>query len=73
MLALARPDPEERVALGEDKRIRQSDGASVNRYRGTRAYANSHGFHGAYRGTRHAVSAVMISGARERMVNRGLS
>ncbi|MCB1748912.1 MAG: metalloprotease PmbA [Gammaproteobacteria bacterium] len=60
----------ERVALGEDKRIRQSDGASVNRYRGTRAYANSHGFHGAYRGTRHAVSAVMI-GADDGGMQRG--
>ncbi len=51
----------ERAALASDKRLRQSDGASVNRYRGVRAMANSHGFHGAYRGTRHGVSAVMIT------------
>jgi len=51
----------ERAALGHDSRIKQSDGASVNRYRGTRAYANTHGFHGAYRGTRHGISAVMIA------------
>src|SRR5690606_34145008 len=44
-----------------DKRLKQSDGASVNRYRGARAYANSEGFHGAYRGTRHGISAVMIA------------
>ncbi|MEQ8231911.1 MAG: metalloprotease PmbA [Gammaproteobacteria bacterium] len=50
----------ERAALAHDRRIRQSDGVSVNCYRGTRAYANSHGFHGAYRGTRHSISAVMI-------------
>ncbi|MGE0485160.1 MAG: metalloprotease PmbA [Gammaproteobacteria bacterium] len=60
----------ERAALGHDPRIRQSDGASVNRYRGSRAYANSHGFHGAYRGTRHAISAVMI-GADDAGMQRG--
>jgi len=51
----------ERAALACDRRLKQSDGASVNRYRGTRAYANSHGFHAAYRGTRHGLSAVMIA------------
>ncbi|MBX9604869.1 MAG: metalloprotease PmbA [Gammaproteobacteria bacterium] len=51
----------ERAARGADARLKQSDGCSVNRYRGTRAYANSHGFHAAYRGTRHGVSAVMIA------------
>jgi PmbA protein len=60
----------ERAALGHEPRIRQSDGASVNRYRGTRAYANSHGFHAAYRGTRHAISAVMI-GADDAGMQRG--
>ncbi|MBK6657264.1 MAG: metalloprotease PmbA [Proteobacteria bacterium] len=51
----------ENVARGVDTRIKQSDGCSVNRYRGSRAYANSHGFHAAYRGTRHGLSAVMIA------------
>lgn len=51
----------ERAALAVDARLKQSDGCSVNRYRGTRAYANSHGFHAAYRGTRHGISAVMIA------------
>lgn len=50
----------ERAALSFDQRIKQSDGCSVNRYRGARAYANSHGFHGVYRGTRHSMSAIMI-------------
>ena len=51
----------ERAARGSDRRLKQSDGCSVNRYRGSRAYANSHGFHAAYRGTRHGLSAVMIA------------
>ena len=51
----------ERAAIDFDPRIQQSDGCSVNRYRGTRAYANSHGFQAAYRGTRHGISAVMIA------------
>ena len=51
----------EAAALGADNRIKQSDGASVNRYRGTRAYANSAGFCEAYRGTRHSISAIMIA------------
>ncbi len=51
----------DRVALGSDPRLKQSDGSSVSRYRGTRAYANSHGFHAAYRGTRHGLSCVMIA------------
>lgn len=61
----------ERAALGADPRVKQSDGASVNRYRGTRAYANSHGFHGAYRGTRHSISCVMIGGEDKGSMQRG--
>ena len=48
------------AALSFDRRIKQSDGCSVDRYRGAHAYANSHGFHGVYRGTRHSLSAIMI-------------
>ncbi len=51
----------ENAARSVDNRIKQSDGCSVNLYRGSRAYANSHGFHAAYRGTRHGLSAVMIA------------
>ncbi len=51
----------ENAARGFDVRLKQSDGCSVNRYRGSHAYANSHGFHAAYRGTRHGLSAVMIA------------
>ena len=51
----------ERVAVAADKRIKQSDGCSVNRYRGTRAYANSHGFCAAHRATQNSISSVMIA------------
>ncbi|MGR8920199.1 MAG: metalloprotease PmbA [Gammaproteobacteria bacterium] len=61
----------EQVALAEDPRLRQSDGVSVNRYQGARAYANSHGFHGAYRGTRHSISAVMIAAGDDGAMQRG--
>ncbi len=61
----------ERAALGAEPRIKQSDGASVNRYRGSRAYANSNGFHGAYRGTRHSISAVMIAADAAGAMQRG--
>ncbi len=60
----------ENAALSADARIKQSDGVSVNRYRGARAYANSHGFSGAYRATRHSLSAVMI-GAEDAGMQRG--
>ena len=61
----------EQSALQFDHRVQQSDGASVNRYRGTRAYANSRGFHAAYRGTRHGISAVMIGSDEHGAMQRG--
>lgn len=61
----------EAAALNDDPRIQQSDGASVNRYQGTRAYANSNGFHGAYRGTRHSISAILIGADKHGAMQRG--
>jgi len=61
----------EAAALAHDARIKQSDGANINRYRGTRAYANSHGMHAAYRGTNHAMSAVMIAADDSGAMQRG--
>lgn len=61
----------ERAAIAADPRLKQSDGASVNRYRGSRAYANSHGFHAAYRGTRHSISCVMIAADDAGQMQRG--
>lgn len=61
----------ERAALAVDPRLKQSDGCSVNRYRGSRAYANSHGFHGAWRATRHGLSCVMIAADADGAMQRG--
>ena len=46
----------------DDKRIVNSEGASVSSISTQLAYANSHGFVGEYRGTRHSVSCSVIAG-----------
>jgi PmbA protein len=51
----------ERAALDSDKRIHNSEGATVNSHEGYRAYGNSHGFLGAYPTTRHGLSCVVIA------------
>ena len=62
-------DTNQAVALGAacesellnfDRRIKQSDGISINSYRGTIAYANNH-FLSAYRGTTNSISASAIA------------
>jgi len=50
----------EKAALDSDKRIHNSEGATVNSHEGYRAYGNSHGFLGAYPTTRHGLSCVVI-------------
>ncbi len=51
----------EAAAMGQDKRITNSEGASVNAFQGVSAYANSHGFSGIKRGTRHSISCSVIA------------
>ena len=51
----------EAAAVGQDKRITNSEGASVNAFQGVSAYANSHGFMGIKRGTRHSISCSVIA------------
>jgi len=51
----------EAAALGQDKRITNSEGASVNAFQGVSAYANTHGFSGIKRGTRHSISCSVIA------------
>ena len=46
----------------DDKRIVNSEGASVSSITTQLTYANSHGFVGEYRGTRHSVSCSVIAG-----------
>tara|TARA_R110002049_G_scaffold15822_5_gene64172 strand:- start:4478 stop:5821 length:1344 start_codon:yes stop_codon:yes gene_type:complete len=45
-----------------DKRIVNTEGASVSSISTQMSYANSHGFVGEYRGTRHSISCSVIAG-----------
>ncbi|PAU89800.1 metalloprotease PmbA [Pseudomonas sp. WN033] len=56
----------EAAGLALDTRL-VSDGAHVSSQQGCRVYGNSHGFIGSSLGTRHSVSAVMISNSDEGM------
>ena len=51
----------EKRALDHDKRITNSEGASVNTNRGTRAYGNTHGFIGSYSRSSHSISCVVLA------------
>ena len=51
----------EAAALAVDKRIRNSEGATVATSRGVRAYANSHGFIGSFAKTSHSLSCAVVS------------
>lgn len=51
----------EQAGFEIDKRISNSEGASVSSHQGARVYANSHGFLGQSQGTRHSVSCTLIS------------
>jgi PmbA protein len=51
----------EAEAFAVDPRIRNSEGAMVTTSDGIAAYASSHGFAGAYAGTRHMLSCAVIA------------
>jgi len=51
----------EAAALSKDKRIVNSEGASLNTFQGTTAYANTHGFLGVTSGSRHSLSCSVIA------------
>ena len=57
----------EAAALGVDKRITNSEGASVSTYEGLFAYANSHGFAAGYPSSRHSLSCSVIAGNSDGM------
>jgi len=50
----------EAAAMGVDKRLSNSDGASVSRGESEFVYANSLGFRGGYRSSRHSIDASVI-------------
>lgn len=51
----------EAAALQFDKRISNSEGASVHSYQGQAVYANSHGFLSENAGTQHSISCSVIA------------
>ncbi|MEM9690562.1 MAG: metalloprotease PmbA [Pseudomonadota bacterium] len=53
----------EAAALATDPRIKNSEGATVGSNRGTRSYANTHGFYGHYAKTSHSISCVVLGEA----------
>ncbi len=57
LLALETED----AARKADKRISNSEGASVARHAGCNFYGNSHGFRGGWHGSRHSISVAVIA------------
>lgn len=51
----------EQAARDTDKKITNSEGATVNTHQGCRVYANSHGFMGSYLSSRHSISCVTLA------------
>lgn len=51
----------EAAGLDADKRISNSEGATVSSHTGKRVYANSHGFLGVTNSSRHSISASLIA------------
>jgi len=51
----------EAAGLAHDKRIGNSEGATVATNRGTRAYGNTHGFIGSYSKTSHSITCVLLA------------
>lgn len=57
----------EAAAFAVDKRITNSEGASVSLHESQFVYANSHGFMGGYPASRHGVSCAVIAGKNDAM------
>lgn len=51
----------ENIALSKDKRIKNSEGASLSTTAGWHVYGNSHGFIGVSAATRHDISCALIA------------
>ncbi|GAA4866720.1 metalloprotease PmbA [Luteimonas vadosa] len=61
----------EQAGRDSDARITNSDGASVGNSESLSVYANSHGFVGGERGTRHSLGCALIAGKGEGMQRDG--
>ena len=57
----------EQSALDSDKRITNSDGASLDCFAGFKVYGNSNGQIAAYPSSRHSLSCVVIAGSDDEM------
>ena len=57
----------ETVAMDSDSRITNTEGATLSSHDGVSMLANSHGFFGLSRGSRHSIGCSMIAGAGEDM------
>jgi PmbA protein len=57
----------EQVALASDKRITNSDGASLSTYNFLHGYANSSGAHGLVKSSKHSISCSLIASQEETM------
>ncbi len=53
----------EAAGLQSDKRISNSEGATVSTNRGTRAYGNTHGFMGSFSKTSHSITCILLAAA----------
>ncbi len=60
----------EAAARGAEREVSQVDEAAVSRYRGLHAYADTQGFAGAWRATRHGLSCTVV-GSRDGAMQRG--
>jgi PmbA protein len=57
----------EAAGTAVDRRLTNSEGASVSSHRGVRVYGNSHGFLAGYPSTSHSISCVLIAQEGEDM------
>ena len=51
----------EKAGLDSDKRVSNSEGATVGTNRGSRAYGNTHGFVGSYSKTSHSITCILLA------------
>ncbi len=58
------------AAQAAEREVSQVDEAAVSRYRGLHAYADTQGFAGAWRATRHGLSCTVV-GSRDGAMQRG--